>query len=186
MQNDIEEIPFNWKRINKEVYSANSNIISTDFAEINRLKKEVLSTPYNRIRLCAHQNADDLLHEMLIVIAQGSYVRPHKHINKSESFHIIEGMLDVIIFNDNGDIIEIIPMGKPSSGRKFFYRLSMSWFHTLVLRTKVVVFHETTNGPFIKENTICAPWSPEPGDPIQENKFMKELEAKIEFYMLGK
>lgn len=36
---------------------------------------------------------------MLIVMAKGSYIRPHKHKNKSESFHIIEGLLDVIVFD---------------------------------------------------------------------------------------
>ena len=167
-----------WIQKNQEVYKASSNIVMVNAQDIRRLKDQVLETPNKRVRICVHQNPDDHLHEMLIVIAKGSYVRPHKHIDKSESFHMIEGQLDVVIFDDVGEILEIIPMGDPSSGKNFFYRLSSTHFHSLILRTDLVVFHETTRGPFFKEDTIWASWSPEVGNP-SEKKFQLDLENRM-------
>lgn len=169
-----------WIQINSEVYSATSEIVSVNAADINYLKDKVSKTPNKRVRICVHKNSEDKLHEMLIVINKGSYVRPHKHLNKGESFHMIEGMLDVIIFNDDGSIREIIPLGYPGSGRNLFYRLSAPYFHTIVLRTDWVVFHETTNGPFVKNETIYAPWSPEISEIEAVSVFMKKLDVQSE------
>ena len=170
-----------WIQTSQEVYTANSNIIAIDHRDIHYLKQKVYETSNKRIRICAHQTSDDQLHEMLIVIAKGSYVRPHRHINKSESFHMIEGQLDVIVYDDSGEISKIIPMGDVSSGKNFFYRLSSTHFHSLVLRTELVVFHETTRGPFLKEETIWASWSPPVGHP-QEKHFLNDLEKRIQKY----
>ena len=75
--------------------------------------------PRSRIRLCAHPDVNDTLHEMLIVHEKGTYVRPHKHLNKTESVHIIEGSVDVVIFDDDGNITDVIQMGDYKSGRNF-------------------------------------------------------------------
>ena len=168
-----------WFPINQEVYVAQSNIVSVNFDDIEMLKKMEISTPNKRVRICAHQHSDDRLHEMLIVIHQDSYIRPHKHLNKGESFHIIEGMLDVVIFHDDGSVNEVIEMGNPSTGKNFFYRLTAPYFHTLILKTEWVVFHETTNGPFLKDETVFAPWSPDSGNSLFVNQFKKNLKKQI-------
>ena len=172
-----------WRYMTDEIYSASSDIVSIDKKDIHDLKKKVMQCPNQRIRICAHQASDDRLHEMLIVITQSSYIRPHKHQHKSESFHLIEGLLDVLIFNDQGDIIELIEMGDVLSGKKFFYRLSSSYFHTLVLRTDLVVFHETTNGPFVKEHTVYAPWAPDQSDHDAKKVFDDDIARKINIYV---
>ena len=167
-----------WIKENQEIYKAKSSIVKINDQDISYLKNNVLHTPYKRIRICAHQDISHLLHEMVIVIAKGSYVRPHKHINKSESFHMIEGQLDVVIFNDEGNIFEVISMGDISSGKNFFYRLSANHFHSLILKSDLVIFHETTQGPFLKSDTIWAPWSPIVGD-ILEKEFLDHLDRRV-------
>jgi cupin fold WbuC family metalloprotein len=88
-------------------------------------------------------------------------VRPHKHLGKPESFHVIEGIVDVIIFDECGDIREVIQMGNYGSDRVFYYRISTPIYHTLLIRSDILVFHETTTGPFNRVDTVFAPWSPE-------------------------
>ena len=56
------------------------------------------------MRLCAHPAVDDRLHEMVIAMARETYVRPHKHVNKSESVHVIEGLADAVLFDDAGNV----------------------------------------------------------------------------------
>ena len=92
------------------------------------------------------------------------YVRPHKHLGKPESFHIITVTLKVIIFDEEGNIKEIIPMGNYESGQNFYYRISDPLYHTVIITSEIAVFHETTSGPFKKSDTIFAPWSPEEQD----------------------
>ena len=79
---------------------------------------------------------------------------------KSESFHIIEGELEILLFDDDGTIHEVIPMGTYQSGRVFFYRLAEPCFHSVLVNTSYVLFHETTNGPFNAADTEFAQWAP--------------------------
>lgn len=169
-----------WIKQNNAVFGTTSNIVTINNSDVIMLKQNVAASADKRIRICTHQQPEDGLHEMLIVLLKGTYVRPHKHVNKSESFHIIEGLLDVIIFDDTGKIIDIITMGDFSSGKNFFYRLSTALFHTIFLRSDSVTFHETTNGPFQKENTIYPEWAPVSENKIAVNEFMTMLENSIE------
>ena len=63
-----------------------------------------------------HKDIKDNLHEMIIILSKETYIRPHKHLNKAESLHVIEGSADVIFFNDYGKIINCVRLSK----KKFF------------------------------------------------------------------
>jgi cupin fold WbuC family metalloprotein len=69
--------------------------------------------------------------------------------------------MDVFIFNDSGEIIQKIEMGNYDSRKSFCYRLSSAKYHTVLPKTKFVVFHEVTNGPFRREETIFSAWAPQ-------------------------
>jgi cupin fold WbuC family metalloprotein len=160
---------------NAEVLYADDRIVTVDAALISDLKRAAAGNARKRIRICAHRGVDDRLHEMLIVHAFDAYVRPHKHIGKSESFHVIEGEVDVVIFGDDGEVADVIEMGAFQSGRPFFYRIADPLYHTLLIRSPVLVFHETTGGPFKREETVFAPWAPEDGQPDAVNRYLTRL-----------
>lgn len=162
-----------------EVRYATDPIVLVDAADVARLKHEAGENPRRRIRLCAHHAVDDRLHEMFIVHTRDTYVRPHKHLDKSESFHVIEGDVDVVLFDDGGRVTDVIAMGPFSSGRPFFYRVASPLFHTLLIRSDVLVFHETTTGPFRRADTVFAPWAPEDGNPAAVGRFLADLEARL-------
>jgi cupin fold WbuC family metalloprotein len=162
-----------------EVRYATDRIVLVDAADVARLKGEAENNARRRIRLCAHHGVDDRLHEMLIVHTNDTYVRPHKHLDKSESFHVIEGEVDVVVFDEGGAVTDVMPMGTFASGRPFFYRIAAPLFHTLLIRSEVLVFHETTNGPFRRADTVFAPWAPEDGDGAAVSRFLADLEAQL-------
>lgn len=143
-----------------EVFYTDAKVVKVNAGDIHLLKQHAMAAERKRARLCTHQDERSPLHEMLIVHHKNTYVRPHKHPGKSESFHIIEGEADVFIFDDNGKVMEKIEMGSYASGKIFFYRLSEAFHHTLLIRTDTVVFHETTNGPFLRGGTVFAEWAP--------------------------
>jgi cupin fold WbuC family metalloprotein len=159
------------------LYSADS-IVTVDAKFLEQLKQDALNNPRKRIRLCAHRSIDDRVHEMIIVHTKDTYVRPHRHIGKAESFHVIDGLVDVAVFDDSGEIAEVIPMGTFGSGRAFFYRIADPLYHTLLIRSDVLVFHEATTGPFRREETSFAPWAPEDSDPAAVAAFMQSVNAR--------
>ncbi|MCE9563651.1 MAG: WbuC family cupin fold metalloprotein [Planctomycetes bacterium] len=148
----------------EEVLVADGSVVQVTAADVAEVVRRGTRSSRKRARLCTHPNASDSLHEMLICLARGTYVRPHRHTGKSESFHIIEGEFDVVLFHDDGSIREVICMGPYHSGKTFFYRLMEPCFHTVLVKTPHVLFHETTNGPFNAADSEFAPWSPVEGD----------------------
>jgi cupin fold WbuC family metalloprotein len=167
---------------NAEVLYPDEAVVKLTRTDLDRLKHQALANQRKRMRLCAHRSTDDALHEMLIVHTPETYVRPHKHRQKSESFHVIEGHGDVILFDDAGQIVDLVPMGPYSGGACFYYRLADPYYHSLVIRSPLFLFHETTNGPFDPSHTIFAPWAPPEGDRPAVGNYLKQLDEAIATY----
>lgn len=149
-----------YRELNEEVWFAEGPVLRIGRQDLARLKERARKNRRGRMRICAHLDPEDKLHEMLIVLTGNAYIRPHRHAGKTESFHIIEGAADVVIFEETGPIAEIVRMGDGSSARPFYYRLSEPLYHTVVVRSELIVFHEVTNGPFDPSDTIFPAWAP--------------------------
>ncbi|HMC65224.1 MAG TPA: WbuC family cupin fold metalloprotein [Gemmataceae bacterium] len=171
--------------LNPEVLVAIGPVVTVSRPDLEKLKERATENPRQRVRLCAHQSADDRLHEMLIVLGRGTYVRPHKHPNKTESFHIVEGQADLILFDDDGIIGSVLAMGEYDSGRTFFYRLCAPYYHTVIVRSDALVLHETTNGPFVRADTIFAPWAPDEADADSRSRYVAALEQCVARFVSG-
>jgi cupin fold WbuC family metalloprotein len=164
---------------NPEVFVAESDVVSVSDKDIDFLKEQALANPRKRARICAHRDSAAALHEMIIAIAQGSYLRPHKHIGKSESFHIIEGDAHVVLLDDNGEITRVIALGARGTGKSPFYRLSDDQFHMLVVQSEILVMHEVTDGPFIREQTIQAAFAPDEAETEKATAYLNEINQRI-------
>lgn len=131
---------------------------------IAQLKSAAVQSPQRRARLCLHGADDDALHQMIIAAAGDCLFPPHRHPRKSESFHMIEGRLAVILFADDGTALESLLLSAVPRYGALCYRLSTPRFHTVLPLDDVVVYHEITNGPFRQGDTEIAQWAPaEPG-----------------------
>lgn len=148
------------RRLNDEVFVVETQIVRVGPEQVAFLKRQAAANARHRARICAHRSNEDSLHEMLIAIASDSYVHPHKHVRKTESFHVVEGAADVVMLDDSGTVVDVIELGDISTGRNFYYRLSDSVFHTIIVHGDFLVVHEVTNGPFVKEETVLAPFAP--------------------------
>jgi cupin fold WbuC family metalloprotein len=172
----------NLQKVNDEVFVALDPIVKWGDDEIAFVKRTALASPRKRARICAHRNNDDALHEMIIAISAQSYIHPHRHIGKSESFHVVEGEVDVAVFDEAGSVVDLIELGAPGSGRRFFYRMSHSAFHTLLIRSDVLVVHEVTNGPFARERTVLAPFAPPEDQPAAARAYMASVASQAAHY----
>jgi cupin fold WbuC family metalloprotein len=163
------------RELNDEVLIADEPIVTLTREDIATLKARASRNARRRIRVCAHKSIDDAVHEMLIVMARGCYIRPHRHMGKSESFHVVEGALDVVVFDDAGAVVKRLQLGDYTSGRGFYYRNDEPSYHTVVIRSAVVVLHESTRGPFRPSDTIFAPWAPDETDGAAVAEFLATL-----------
>lgn len=158
----------------EEVFYCAAPLVRLNDTALATLKALAQRTRRKRARICTHPDTKNALHEMIILHARGAYVRPHRHLGKSESFHVIEGEADIILFDEDGRVEHIIPMGEHASGKHFYYRLNSFSFHTLIIHSDLFIFHETTNGPFRPEDTSFATWAPEESDSVSVERFLNQ------------
>ena len=161
------------------VFYADEAPVSVGLEEIEFLKSHLEKTALKRVRLCAHSGVEDALHEMLIVLSKETYIRPAKHLGKAESLLVVEGFADAVFFDEHGEIERVLPLGDYASGRRFYYRISEPVYHTLLIRSETLVFHEATRGPFRSEDTVFAPWSPAEDEPAAARAYMQRLAARV-------
>jgi len=166
------------RKESEEVLYPTDDIVSISEKELQELKRLALLNRRQRIRLCAHRTPNEQLHEMFIIHTSECYVRPHKHVGKVESMTILEGEVDVVLFKDDGTIHRVIKMGDLDSGKNFYYRLPIPNYHTLLIRTKFLVFYEVTEGPFNRKNTIFPEWAPE-NDTEESSLFKSNIDNLI-------
>jgi cupin fold WbuC family metalloprotein len=165
-----------------EVFIADGPIATIGVDDIEMLRRAVGKTAKKRVRINAHSDGGDQLHEMIIAIDHTSYIRPHKHPGKSEAFHIVEGAVDIVIFDEAGEITRIVPLAAKAAGTNggaaFYYRMSGPFFHTLIIRSDLLVVHEITNGPFRPEATVFAEFAPPDCDTQAAARYRSELEQR--------
>ena len=77
---------------------------------------------------------------------------------------ILQGSANLIIFDGKGNIKKKVLLSDRKNGINF-YRMNKSMFHSLIVKSKYLIFHELTKGTFIKKNMIIAKW---------ENSFKKK------------
>ena len=165
-----------WRQESSEVFYTDTPQVRVTTDDFIQLKEAALASPRQRARLCAHPDPDDSLHEMIIVLTRDAYIRPHRHHNKSESFHLVEGGLRVFQFDERGEIRGAMTLGPPGSDHPFYCRSAALEFHSVRVKTDFVVFHETTPGPFDPKDTEYASWAPADDDLTGQQEFFHRLD----------
>lgn len=151
-----------FRRVNDEVYYALSPLSLASRATIEELKAVARQNARGRARICFHASPEALLHDMLIALCSTTSYQPHKHLNKAEAFHLIEGRLRVVLFSDDGVVENSFELAGANDagavGVSFYCRIPVNKFHTVVPLSETVVFREVTDGPFMTEETIFSSW----------------------------
>ncbi len=170
----------NYKNLGEGIYGIDAAVITATPNTVNFLKHEAARLPRQRARLCAHGNAEDTVHEMLIALGHKTCICPHAHPNKSESFHVIEGAADLVLFDDTGKIAQVISLGAPSSNQTFYFRINQPYFHTLIVQSAFFVIHETTAGPFRPHTTQFPAWAPEANNQAALADYLTHLRQALQ------
>ena len=153
------------------------DIITIETGDLKKLKESAQESELLRSRYCLHHDNEAQVHEMIIAFCIDTYVRPHRHINKTESFHVIEGELNIVFFDDNGNITRVLNMKPIGSDGPFVYRLANEQWHMVIPLIDETIIHEVTCGPFIKDESVFAPWSPEQDDKEGVAQFLDKIKG---------
>ena len=97
---------------------------------------------------------------MIILERQrGRYYRPHKHSDKDETCHVIEGEIALFLFDQEGKVTKRVEIRGEAT---MVFRVETGRWHTLVPVTDTVVYHESKVGPFLGDNDSIYPsWAPD-------------------------
>lgn len=115
-------------------------------------------------RINYHPTDQDSVQEMLIALTVAGTKRPHLHPSACESFNLLQGRMGVALFSDSGDLQDVVGLDASGPASRY-YRLSPGITHMPVCIGDIVVFHETTSGPFIQGNNFVTPrWALEMSD----------------------
>lgn len=127
------------------------------------------ASPRRRTNHNFHESAADNPHRFLNVLLRGTYIQPHRHTAppKAETFLVLEGVADVILFDDTGAITARHSLGADSAqGHLWGIDLPPGVWHTVVARTERAVCFEVKPGPWEPStDKDFAPWAPAEGSP---------------------
>jgi len=131
------------------------------------------ASPRRRSHFNVHASAADPVQRFFVVVDRQSYVRPHRHLSKSELALVIRGRFDIITFDESGRITARYLLGGDSAG--FGYETPLAAWHTLIAREDGSAFLEIKEGPYDPASAIeFASWAP-PEDHASVPDFMHWL-----------
>jgi cupin fold WbuC family metalloprotein len=138
-------------------------------ALFNTIADLASESPRLRMNHNFHSGPDDNPHRLLNVLLAGTYIRPHRHLTppKSETFLVLEGAADMILFDNDGAIKARHRLGVASpQGRLWGVDLSPGVWHTILARSARVVCFEVKPGPWEpSSDKEFAEWAPSENDP---------------------
>ncbi len=130
------------------------------------LSKEAQCNSRQRKNYNFHKEDADTLQRMLNAIEPGSYVQPHRHFSpaKREMFIILTGKMLVIVFDDEGNIVNHAVLD--SSGNQRGIELLPHEWHTIISLVPGSVVFEVKDGPYNPtDDKGFAPWAPSSESP---------------------
>jgi cupin fold WbuC family metalloprotein len=131
---------------------------------IRPLIERALRSPRLRTNHNFHSSMEDNPHRFLNVMARGTYIAPHRHLDppKAESFLVLDGELAFFTFSDTGEVASTHILGRDPIG----IDIQPGVWHTLAVLAPYAVCYEVKPGPYSAANDKdFAPWAPREGDP---------------------
>lgn len=135
-----------------------------------------------RVILPLHKSHEDPLHRMFNALQPGTYVRPHRHLStsKSESFIVLRGALDFLVFNEQGRIA--LARRLEAGGESFGIDVAPRCFHSFLVREPDTLLFEVKPGPYsASDDKDFAAWAP-PEGASEVAAYLVKLEEALTAY----
>lgn len=151
--------------------------VTVDRALIGELKEIASGLGGRNVRICLHEGPTAAFHEMIIFERPGVYSRPHKHLVKGESYHLIEGSMGAFVFDEEGAVVNACVL---EAAGNFIYRVGVNTFHAVMPLGDFVIYHEAKPGPFTGDtDSIYPPWAPDGRDAAAAARYTDGLRRML-------
>ena len=114
---------------------------------LNAVAEEAKKSPRLRMNYNFHQSLQDKCHRFLNAMEPGTQVAVHHHPTKEETFVVLRGKLKILIYNDEGEVIESCILS-PEEGR-YGVDIPKNVWHTVECIEPSVIL-ECKEGPFVE------------------------------------
>lgn len=140
-----------------------------DRALLDRVSESARTSPRLRKNHNFHHDEADLSNRLLNAIEPGSYVVPHRHLDraKDETFVVLRGRFGLVLFDESGNVIrrEVLDSAGPVLG----VTIPHGTFHSIVSLAPGSVFFEAKAGPYAALTPEeRAGWAPVENDPAAD------------------
>lgn len=130
-----------------------------DDTQISNLVESARVSKTRRARINFHPTLDAQVQEMVICAYSDTNIMIHGHRNKSESFCVLHGLLNIYLFEDNAPVVTS-KIELEGGTFRCYYRLDSSTPHLVIPKSDPCIFLETTCGPFIAGgNSFTPEWA---------------------------
>ncbi len=120
------------------------------------------------VRVCLHSSPEADHHDMVILEHAGRYYPPHKHDRRGECFHVVEGVLGVLTYAEDGAILDAWRLGAGD-----IYRVDRGQYHQAIPLSECVIYHESMPGPYRGPGDSTYPdWAPDGSNADAAAKFV--------------
>lgn len=146
---------------------------------LDQLDKDCSNSPRKRAHYNIHPSLDDPIQRLCISAEKGTYIRPHRHIEKGkwELFILLEGSAAILIFDEDGTLIK---RSELDINRNRAVEIPPNVWHTLVVNSKSTLM-EFKPGPYAPlSDKDFAKWAPE-----EKDDDAKEFEERIRNARVG-
>ncbi len=142
------------------IQQTDAEALCVDHHTLENLRAKLQEHPIQGVQLCMRPNSCSPAPEMIVAHSKHGYIRPHKHQERRESFQMLVGALDLVIFEEGGRVREVVHMDADHCKKSLFTHLTQPVFHTIIIRSEYAVFHESLSGPAEAEDIVYADWAP--------------------------
>ena len=151
------------------------NILLVDRKLLDETSSRAANNARLRMNYNIHSRLEDPVNRMLNALEPKTYLRPHRHQTppKVESYIVLRGELDVLIFDDEGILTQRVTLN-PQIGN-YGIDIPAGVWHSMIVKQQGTVIYEVKEGPFaplVPED--FAPWSPEPEDVEKVKVFFEQ------------
>lgn len=112
---------------------------------LDAIEREAKENPRLRANRCLHKSPDDKVQKMINYLLPGTEMPIHRHLNSEETLTLLQGMVTIIYFNEDGQITERIEMTS-DSGIKVVDIPRGQW-HNVKVDVPVILL-EVKEGPY--------------------------------------
>lgn len=121
-----------------------------------------------------HATMDAPIHRLLNALEPGTYLPPHRHRDKEETYLVLRGSLLAFFYDEAGDVTEKVLLN-PSEGKYGLEIPPCTWHSIVALESGTVIF-EIKKGPYSPLSPEdLASWAPAASDEEGAKGFMKRM-----------